>query len=190
MNPTDQDNNNKSVWKKIPSSKGYVSIIDANFFQRLLAFFIDMLIYKAIAFVILVFLMYQMVIEPEELFSLAFYRTNLYEYPENFMTIRDFTVHVLLSGLFIGYFTAFESKNIWGRTPGKYILGLRVIDEKGCKLSLKDSFLRNSTKYFLRIPLLGLALGLLELGLIFFYFRRTGDILVQSRVASGVYIGR
>lgn len=190
MNPTDQDNNNKSVWKKIPSSKGYVSIIDANFFQRLLAFFIDMLIYKAIAFVILVFLMYQMVIEPEELFSLAFYRTNLYEYPENFMTIRDLTVHVLLSGLFIGYFTAFESKNIWGRTPGKYILGLRVIDEKGCKLSLKDSFLRNSTKYFLRIPLLGLALGLLELGLIFFYFRRTGDILVQSRVASGVYIGR
>lgn len=187
MQKTQREGKKESLWKKIPSSKGYVSIIDANFFQRILAFFVDMLIYKAIVFVILVILMYQMVINPDELFSLAFYRTNIYEYPENFMNLRDLIIHVFLSGLFIGYFTVFESKHAWGRTPGKYLLGLKVIDEKGNKLSLRDSFFRNSTKYFLRIPFIGLLFGVIELALIFFYFRRTGDLIVQSRVASGLH---
>ncbi len=180
----------KSIWSSLPDSRDSVSIIDAHPFTRAVAFFIDVTIYKLLVILFLIVLLQQSIISPAEFSELAFVRTNIYEYPALFQNAKDLWIHITLSAFFISYFTVFESKNIWGASPGKRLLKIKVIDEEGDHLSLKKSFLRNVTKYLLRIPIVGVVFGFLELGLIFFFFRRSGDFIVNSRVASGFHKGR
>ncbi|MFW5946083.1 MAG: RDD family protein [Candidatus Natronoplasma sp.] len=99
-------------------------------------------------------------------------------------SLQDVVVHILYSALFLGYFIVLESDQIGGQTIGKKIFGLKVIDRSGSGISFKVSSLRNSTKYLLRVPMLGIILGFIELVLLAFYSTRTGDMLADTEVIS------
>jgi len=174
------------------SKEGFesVSTIDAHPFTRAIAFLIDFLFYKLIVILILLVSLRFSIITPNGFSELAFIRTNIYEYPEIFRSLNDLWIHITFSFFFLLYFSVFESDRVWGASPGKRLLKLQVVDEKGDRLSFKDSFLRNSTKYILRLPIIGIIFGFIEIILIVFYSRRTGDLIVNSRVASGMHKGR
>ncbi len=97
---------------------------------------------------------------------------------------EDLTVHILYSALFLMYFILLESRYGWGQTIGKKILSMEVLDRHSKKISLKESSLRNIPKYVLRIPVVGVFFGLFELFLMFYYLKRTGDILANTDVVS------
>lgn len=176
--------------KKSTKDIGNVSIIDAYPVTRAIAFLIDFLFYKLIVILILLVFLRFSIITPDGFSELAFIRTNIYEYPEIFRSLKDLWIHISFSLLFLLYFSVLESDRVWGTSPGKRLLKLQVVDEKGYRLSFKDSFLRNSTKYILRLPIIGIIFGFIEIILIVFYSRRSGDLIVNSRVASGMHKGR
>lgn len=93
-------------------------------------------------------------------------------------TIMGFLM-ILAFLLYFGYFPFFET--IWnGQTPGKRIVGIRVIKSGGYPLSFNDIFLRNLLRLVDVLPwsyLIGIVL-------IFFDFkhRRLGDMIAQTLV--------
>ncbi len=99
-------------------------------------------------------------------------------------TWQDVIVHLSYSILFMGYFIALESDLFGGQTIGKKLFGMKVTNRSSSEVSLKVSALRNSTKYLLRIPFLGIILGFFELLLLVFYSTRTGDMLADTQVIS------
>ncbi|MFO7792054.1 MAG: RDD family protein [Candidatus Saliniplasma sp.] len=169
------------------------SIINAGFFSRLLAFFIDYTILMFSALLILVLLAITGFISLESSFGIFWNRTQIYEnipFLALFASRMSILVHISYSLYFIFYFVLFESKYIWGATPGKRLMKLSVVDSKGDSLTLKDSFIRNSTKYLLRPPIIGIPFGLLELLLVMFFSKRTGDMLADTFVAEDVHKGK
>ncbi len=170
-------------------SRENVSVIEAGILKRLAAFTIDFIIFSTLSYLVLMALGIFGVLPPEFAYSIYYYRTNIYELPEYFNTFKDLIIHIIISILFISYFAIPESKNIWGQSIGKKILRIEVVDYDGDKLSLIDSFKRNSTKYFLRLPYIGLAFGFFELVLIFSFSKRTGDFLADTVVVSDIKKG-
>lgn len=173
----------------VESKKGYVAIIDANPLKRLGAFFIDFNIFGIISVFILYFLAISGLISGEAVTRIITLRTSIYEPLTLFNSLEDIVIHIGVSAYFLAYFTVLESRHFGGRTIGKWILKIRVVDDRGKELSLKDSFLRNSTKYFLRMPGVGIPFGVLEIVLIFAFSKRTGDLLAGTSVASGTHEG-
>ncbi|MFW6083361.1 MAG: RDD family protein [Thermoplasmatota archaeon] len=173
------------VYKK----KKNVSIIEADMIKRTIAFLIDFIIFSFISFGVLMIMGRFNIISPEFAYSIYYYRTNIYEYPEYFNTFKDVLIHIIISLFFISYFALFESEKIWGQSLGKKILKIKVVDQFGDGLSIVDSYKRNSTKYFLRLPVIGIPFGLMELVLIFLYSKRTGDFLANTFVASSIKKG-
>jgi len=169
--------------------KENVSVVEAGMIKRLLAFTIDFVIFSGLSFIILTLLGLLNVIPPmyaQEIFAI---RTNIYEAPEYFKTFKDVLIHVIISFFFISYFAIPESDLIWGQSLGKKILDISVVDHHGDELSLVKSYIRNSTKYFLRVPFIGIPFGLFELALIFITSKRTGDALAGTIVASSISEG-
>ncbi len=180
-------------WSSLPENEEDVSIIEAGFFFRIFAFFVDLTIIKISTLLILGQLAAMGVISQGLVFEVFVYRTNIYEdlsLVALFTSSEYLLIHICFSLYMISYFAILESKRVWGTTVGKRLFKLHVLDSKGEKLSLKDSFIRNSTKYLFRIPLIGIPFGFLELILVMFYSRRTGDILVNSFVARDVHRGK
>ncbi len=169
--------------------KENVSIVEAGMIKRLLAFIIDFVIFSGLSFIILTMLGLFNVIPSmyaQEIFAL---RTNIYEAPEYFKTFSDVLIHLIISFFFISYFAIQESDLVWGQSIGKKILSINVVDHHGNELSLVKSYIRNSTKYFLRVPYIGIPFGLFELALIFITSKRTGDALAGTIVASSISEG-
>lgn len=80
------------------------------------------------------------------------------------------------------YFTVFES--LWsGRSPGKRIMGLRVVREGGHPMTFLDSFLRNLLRAADMLPV-----GLYGVGLLVMaqdrHFRRFGDMVAGTIVVN------
>ncbi|MGM0405156.1 MAG: RDD family protein [Thermoplasmatota archaeon] len=180
-------------WSSLPENEGGVSIIEAGFFFRIFAFFVDLTIIKVSTLLILGQLAAMGVISQSLVFEVFIYRTNIYE-DISLVTLLTSTenllIHIYFSIYMISYFTILESKRVWGTTVGKRLFKLHVLDSKGEKLNLKDSFIRNSTKYLLRIPIIGIPFGVMELILIMFYSKRTGDMLVDTFVAKDIHRGK
>lgn len=173
------------VYKK----KENVSIIEAGMLKRLLAFTIDFIIFSTLSYIVLMVLARFGVLSPLFAYNIYYYRTNIYELPEYFNTFKDMIIHIIISIIFISYFAIPESEKMWGQSIGKKMLGIEVVDYNGDKISFIDSFKRNSTKYFLRLPYIGLAFGLFEIVLIFSFSKRTGDFLANTAVISDIKKG-
>ncbi|MFW6142404.1 MAG: RDD family protein [Candidatus Saliniplasma sp.] len=179
-------------WSIMPEKDKDVSIIDAGLISRGFAFFIDLTIIKVSTLLILGQLAAMGWISPDAVFEIFVYRTNIYEdisLIALFTSTEALLVHILFSLYLISYFVILESKYVWGTTLGKRLLKLSVVNSQAEKLTLRESLLRNSTKYLLRVPMIGIPFGLLELILVMFYSKRTGDILVNTFVARDVHKG-
>lgn len=179
-----------SDWVKMPDASKNVSIEDASFFGRLIAFFIDYTLFKFLSLGPIIVLVIFGIFEPDILMEVFFLRTNIYDRPMYFTTLRNIVIHIILSVVFLGYFVVLESGLFGGKTLGKKILGYEVVNDRGKKLSFKESFLRNSTKYILRVPYIGIPFGMFEIILIAFYSKRTGDIIAKTSVAKEIHLGR
>ncbi|MFW6040571.1 MAG: RDD family protein [Thermoplasmatota archaeon] len=180
----------ESLWKKITRSDKGASIVETSPIWRMLAFFIDFIIFKLITIGIFFVLLHFDIITTDIFRQIIFSRSNVYEQPEYFQGMIDIYIHLMVTSIFLSYFTIFETKYVWGATPGKKVFKIQVVDSHGNRIGLFKSFLRNSTKWILRIPFLGFAFGWIELGLIFFFFKRSGDFLTNCEVASSVSKGR
>jgi len=99
-------------------------------------------------------------------------------------SLQDLVIHLSYSALFLAYFIVLESGRIGGQTIGKKIFGIKVVDRHRSETSFKNSALRNSTKYLLRVPILNFIVGLLEVILLWFYSTRSGDIIADTEVIS------
>lgn len=53
---------------------------------------------------------------------------------------------IIAIGILFSYTVVFEGH--WGQTPGKYILGLKVVKMDGMPIGYKEALLRNIPKYF------------------------------------------
>ncbi|MEF8833156.1 MAG: RDD family protein [Candidatus Thermoplasmatota archaeon] len=166
-----------------------VSIVTGSVFFRVLAFAIDTVIFKLFVLLSLIILSLLEVVPLQETFYILQVRANLYEELSYFTSVQDLWIHIVISLFFLAYFTILESRVGLGKTFGKMICRLEVVGKDGDAPSLKDSFLRNSTKYLLRMPVIGIPFGLFEIILLFIYSTRTGDMLADTVVASGVHKG-
>jgi uncharacterized RDD family membrane protein YckC len=86
---------------------------------------------------------------------------------------------VLLLLLTWGYHVYFEVRH-QGQSPGKRIVGLRVVDGRGLPLSVEQSFVRNVVRTLDALPI-GYALGALAC-LLDRHRRRLGDIAADTLV--------
>lgn len=166
-----------------------VSVTVGSVVFRALAFIVDTVIFAFSILLILIILSWLQVVPLQETFFIFQTRAHIYEELGYFTSMQDLWIHVVISFYFLAYFTVLESKVGFGKTLGKKIFGLEVVGKDGDPPSLKNSFLRNSTKYLLRIPVIGIPFGLLEIFLLFFYSTRTGDMLADTKVSSGVHKG-
>lgn len=176
------------------SSDKNVSIIKANPFFRLLAFFIDAVIIRT-SFQLGVILLHEIQLISDEFFTeimsflylgIAPLRGNILIDPIIVNSLTDLKIHLVFSAYFLLYFIILESKLGWSKTIGKKITKMKVVDEKGQQISLRSSFLRNITKYIFRFPwaIIGFIFAVIEFILIFTQSIRTGDILGKTIVAS------
>jgi uncharacterized RDD family membrane protein YckC len=58
----------------------------------------------------------------------------------------NLAIGLIALGVIFCYTVVFEGR--WGRTPGKYILGLKVIKVDGTPIGYKEALLRNIPKFF------------------------------------------
>lgn len=58
----------------------------------------------------------------------------------------NLAIGLIILGVFLCYTVVFEGR--WGRTPRKYLLGLKVIKVDGTPIGYKEALLRNIPKYF------------------------------------------
>ena len=117
----------------------------AGFFSRSLAFVIDLIILSVI----------QLVGTALIQTLLRFFRlTGLVSYVKTLLESSTFQIGsgaVLLTLLVIGYYTFFWT--LVGFTPGKAVLGLKVVRRNGAKLSFGRSLLRFFSYWISAIPL-------------------------------------
>ena len=135
--------------------------------SRTAAFIIDQLILMAVNILIIIVLFVVMLGKPD---ILAFTDTN------------SIIIGITIIGLFIinsGYFIAFEYFS-GGRTIGKRVIGIRVIQENGHSLTLLSSFIRNLLRIIDSLP----ASYFLGLIMIFFHskHKRIGDLVAGTIV--------
>lgn len=171
----------------------HVSIIDAGFFSRFFAFFIDYTILMFSSILLLFLLAIIGFIPPGSITRIFWTRTHVYEnipFAALFTSMNNILIHIIYSLYFIFYFVVFESKYVWGTTPGKRLLKLSVVNGEGGKLTFKESIMRNFTKYLLRPPVIGIIFGFIEIFLIMFYSKRTGDFLVNTSIAKDIHRGK
>ncbi|MGM0405257.1 MAG: RDD family protein [Thermoplasmatota archaeon] len=93
----------------------------------------------------------------------------------------DLPLFLLSSIVIVGYFTIFESSNVWGATPGKRFVGIEVVYEYG-DVTFFRSFLRNVTRILWSLPCIGLIIVLINVVLIADSKMRMGDILAGTNV--------
>jgi len=159
----EKDEKTKTTFRSsILDASENVSIIHANPLQRVIAFAIDFTIFQFSVLLILVLLGNVGLISRMLIFEIYNFRTNIYEPLALFNSTEDILIHIVIRIYFLAYFIIPESRYVWGKTIGKRILGIKVMDSKGHKISLKSSFLRNSTKYLLRVPIFGFGFGMIE----------------------------
>ncbi|MCJ8006437.1 RDD family protein [Lederbergia wuyishanensis] len=99
-----------------------------------------------------------------------------------FLDLHSYLIAIIIIGLFFinwGYFFAFEYFS-GGRTPGKRMMGIRVIQENGHSITLLSSFIRNLLRIIDSLPS-GYFLGIL---MIFFHskHKRIGDLVAGTIV--------
>jgi len=168
--------------------------VQANSFFRIIAYFIDAVIirfvFQGIAFLMgIIGLLSENWMEAINLYlgeGIAPFRGGGWFLEQFFFitSLQDVLIHLTYSALFLAYFIVLESDIVSGQTIGKRIFGMKVTDRYSSEISFKLSTLRNSTKYLLRVPLLGVILGFSELILLVFYSTRTGDMLADTKVVS------
>ena len=78
------------------------------------------------------------------------------------------------------YYIVFEAGK-WGASPGKKIMGLRVVDTSGAPLTLGQAFIRNMLRFADMMPIFGYGFGL-TCTLLTKRFQRMGDLLANSVV--------
>ena len=104
----------------------------------------------------------------------------------SFADLPNWTIAVMIICLFLlftGYFILFES--LWdGQTPGKRLLGLRVIREDGRPVTLWEAIARNLLRIFDSVP--GFFVPVYSVGLIVIFLstrdQRVGDIFAGTVV--------
>ena len=128
-----------SLPKQILSSR------PAGFFSRLEAFTIDLVILSVIQLVGAAFI--QAFLRFFKLTGLVSYIQTILENSIYNIAIGSFLVTVLV----IGYFTFFWT--LVGFTPGKAVLGLKVVRKNGAKISLGRSLLRFFAYWISALPL-------------------------------------
>ncbi len=85
------------------------------------------------------------------------------------------------------YFTYFESKDGGGgATFGKRIIGIKVVDKDGRKVSGSDSFKRNIARLLWALPCIGFIILLLDVYLIHDSEQRIGDRIADTYVVEDV----
>ncbi|MDN3016248.1 RDD family protein [Paenibacillus sp. BSR1-1] len=135
--------------------------------SRAAAFLIDQLILWAVNAVIIIILV---IIMKNETFLPIFFAEN------------TIPIAIVIIALFIinwGYFFAFEFF-LGGRTIGKKILGIRVIQENGHSITLLSSFIRNLMRIIDSLP----TAYLLGMIMVFFHskHKRLGDLVAGTIV--------
>lgn len=108
--------------------------------------------------------------------SLGLVKLGINFFPFEFETVSGYVLAVMilaLSSLFWGYFILFEFFTA-GRTPGKMLIGIRVIQDNGQSITFLSSVLRNVLRIIDSLPTLYL-IGIL---MIFFHskHKRIGDL--------------
>jgi uncharacterized RDD family membrane protein YckC len=63
-----------------------------------------------------------------------------------FIILVNLAIGLIALGIIFCYTVIFEGR--WGRTPGKYILGLKVLKVDGMPIGYKEALLRNIPKFF------------------------------------------
>lgn len=142
------------------------NFLDAGFFRRSFAFLIDHLI-------LLCFLVFLFDISVKDISALIYFAIN--------MTNLKFGILIIIIILFFEiYFAIFEW--LWnGMTPGKWLLGLKVVMDNGEKLGLLPSVIRNLLRCTYLFPLIFLFPDVICL-IISQNNKRIGDYLAGTRV--------
>jgi uncharacterized RDD family membrane protein YckC len=119
----------------------------AGFWSRLAAFIIDSAILCVIVFIIMSPILAFMVLTGMPVDEAAneawFY--SLSPAVKVLFIVTVFTVMPAFLIVILGYYFVLEGH--FGRTPGKYVMGLRVLKTDGTKIGYKESILRNLSKY-------------------------------------------
>lgn len=143
--------------------------------SRTAAFIIDQLILTMINIIILIILFIIVVGAPNTAFYLA-------------TEVESITIAITIIALFLlnwGYFFAYEYFS-GGRTIGKKIIGIRVIQENGHSITLLSSFIRNLLRIIDMLP----ANYFLGIIMVFFHskHKRVGDLVAGTIVVHERYV--
>ncbi|MBS4194229.1 RDD family protein [Lederbergia citri] len=135
--------------------------------SRTAAYIIDQLILMAFNIAIVIIFLIISIGQPDLLF---------------FLDLHSYLIAIIIIGIFFinwGYFFAFEYFS-GGTTPGKRMMGIRVIQENGHSITLLSSFIRNLLRIIDSLPA-GYFLGIM---MIFFHskHKRIGDLVAGSIV--------
>ncbi len=154
------------------------SRIQGHWVSRLVAYVIDILIVNFIVFLIAVVVLLPFGITVGLLFPFASF---------GFIGLLS-SLALLLQGfvaiLYLGYFTLTEAT--FQKTPGKALLGLRVVSTDGTPFDIRKAFIRNVSKVYWLLLLLDLLVGLvmpLREG------QKYSDHLASTSVVSGTVGG-
>ncbi len=166
-----------------------VSITDANFFTRLLAFFLDFTFIQLGLFAVSLIALLTGFIDMSMFYELILLHTHLDVYLQ-FTYHYSLFIEIMMTAILVLYFAVLESQSVWGTTPGKKIVGIRVVDDSGSKISFKTSLLRNVSRILWRLPVIVTIVGFLNIVLLCIVGeRRLGDYLAGTRVARAVRRG-
>ncbi len=170
------------------------SLVKANMLVRIVAYIIDLILIRVLFRIILLPFNMRGLISEEFMTDIRIYLGEglapfrggglLIEHFIFINSLNDVIIHLSYSALFLAYFILLESNILGGQTLGKKIFGLQSVNKFGSITSLKESTLRNSTKYLYRVPLVCFLMGFLEMVLMFFYQTRSGDMIIGSKVVS------
>jgi uncharacterized RDD family membrane protein YckC len=109
----------------------------AGFWWRSVAYIIDMII-LSIIIAILAF--------PFILISVWGQSVDQASWIVGLVILVNLAIGLIILGVLFCYTVVFEGR--WGRTPGKYILGLKVLKADGMPIGYKEALLRNIPKFF------------------------------------------
>ncbi len=109
----------------------------AGFWWRSAAYIIDAII-LAIVIVMLTF--------PFIIFLIWADTVNQTSWIVGLVFLTNLIIGLIAIGVIFSYTVIFEGR--WGRTPGKYLLGLKVIKADGTPIGYKEALLRNIPKFF------------------------------------------
>lgn len=119
----------------------------AGFWPRLAAFIIDSAILCGLVFIIMtpILAFYLLAGMPTEDAANEVWFYSLSPAMEALFIATVFTVLPAFVIVVLGYYFVIEGH--YGRTPGKYVMGLRVLKTDGTRIGYKEAILRNLSKY-------------------------------------------